>query len=69
MDEGETPPGGHAWSNGFGRVGWGGPMPPPEHGKHRYFFCLYAVSEALPLHSRAGSDAVHSALKGQGAGQ
>lgn len=36
-------------------------MPPPG----RYFFRLYAVSEALPLHSRAGSDAVHSALKGR----
>ncbi|MFD0031429.1 YbhB/YbcL family Raf kinase inhibitor-like protein [Streptomyces sp. NPDC127172] len=66
VDEGETPPDGHVWPNDFGRVGWGGPMPPPGHGEHRYFFRLYAVSEPLPLHGRAGSDAVHRALKGRG---
>ncbi|GAA3368000.1 YbhB/YbcL family Raf kinase inhibitor-like protein [Streptomyces sannanensis] len=63
--EGETPPGGHEWPNDFGRVGWAGPMPPPGHGPHRYFFRLWAVSEPLPLHGRAKSDAVHRALKGR----
>jgi Raf kinase inhibitor-like YbhB/YbcL family protein len=65
VGEGETPPGGHEWPNGFGRVGFGGPMPPPGHGRHRYFFRLYAVSEPLPLHGRADSDALHRALKGR----
>ncbi|MEV7521362.1 YbhB/YbcL family Raf kinase inhibitor-like protein [Streptomyces sp. NPDC091371] len=63
--EGAVPPGGREWPNGFGRVGWNGPMPPPGHGRHRYFFRLYAVSEPLPLPERPGSDAVHRALKGR----
>ncbi|MGI5141692.1 MULTISPECIES: YbhB/YbcL family Raf kinase inhibitor-like protein [unclassified Streptomyces] len=35
VGEGEVPAGGHAWPNDFGRVGWGGPMPPPGHGPRR----------------------------------
>ncbi len=27
----------------FGAPGWGGPCPPPGHGKHRYQFTLYAL--------------------------
>ncbi|MEU6068875.1 MULTISPECIES: YbhB/YbcL family Raf kinase inhibitor-like protein [Streptomyces] len=63
--EGEPPPGGQEWPNGFGRTGWGGPMPPPGHGAHRYFFRLWALSEALPLHGRPTADAVHRAVKGR----
>ncbi|MFE9927058.1 YbhB/YbcL family Raf kinase inhibitor-like protein [Streptomyces sp. NPDC005774] len=63
--EGEPPPGGQEWPNGFGRMGWGGPMPPPGHGAHRYFFRLWAVSESLPLHGRPTADAVHRAVKGR----
>ncbi|MGW2561523.1 YbhB/YbcL family Raf kinase inhibitor-like protein [Streptomyces sp. NPDC001514] len=63
--EGEPPPGGQEWPNGFGRVGWGGPMPPPGHGAHRYFFRLWAVSESLPVHGRPTADAVHRAVKGR----
>ncbi|TWE15792.1 YbhB/YbcL family Raf kinase inhibitor-like protein [Kitasatospora atroaurantiaca] len=63
--EGETPVGAHSWPNDFGRTGWGGPMPPPGRGAHRYFFRLYAVSEPLPLHGRPTVDAVHRALKGR----
>jgi phosphatidylethanolamine-binding protein (PEBP) family uncharacterized protein len=46
-------------------VGWGGPLPPPGHGAHRYFFRLFAVSEALPLHGHVSSDSVHQALNGR----
>ncbi|QHC22231.1 YbhB/YbcL family Raf kinase inhibitor-like protein [Streptomyces sp. GS7] len=63
--EGEVPQGGQEWPNGFGRVGWAGPMPPPGHGVHRYFFRLWAVSEPLSLHGRPTADAVHHAVKGQ----
>jgi Raf kinase inhibitor-like YbhB/YbcL family protein len=35
--------------NDFGRVGYGGPMPPPGHGRHRYYFRLYALGENLHL--------------------
>jgi Raf kinase inhibitor-like YbhB/YbcL family protein len=33
----------------FGRVGYGGPMPPKGHGRHRYFFRLYALGHAVDL--------------------
>ena len=29
--------------NDFGRAGYGGPMPPPGHGTHHYFFWLLAL--------------------------
>ncbi len=35
--------------NGFGRLGWGGPCPPPGSGDHHYVFTLYALSTALDL--------------------
>jgi Raf kinase inhibitor-like YbhB/YbcL family protein len=65
VEEGGTPPGGREWPNGFGRVGWGGPMPPPGHGAHRYFFRLFAVSEPLPLHGQVSCHSVHQALNGR----
>ncbi|MFJ9575491.1 YbhB/YbcL family Raf kinase inhibitor-like protein [Streptomyces sp. NPDC101191] len=63
--EGQKPQGGLPWPNGFGRVGWAGPMPPPGHGPHRYFFRLYALSAPLPLHGNPGAEDVHAALKGR----
>jgi Raf kinase inhibitor-like YbhB/YbcL family protein len=33
----------------FGRVGYGGPMPPKGHGVHHYHFKLYALDQALDL--------------------
>jgi Raf kinase inhibitor-like YbhB/YbcL family protein len=33
----------------FGRVGYGGPMPPKGHGRHRYVFRLYALDRPLVL--------------------
>jgi hypothetical protein len=40
----DAPPQG---TNGFGRVGWGGPCPPS--GEHRYVFRLLALDEVLGL--------------------
>ena len=38
--------------NDFGRIGYGGPLPPP--GKpHRYFFRLFALDAEVPLGPRA----------------
>lgn len=39
--------------NDFGRVGYGGPCPPPGHGPHHYHFRVLALSrERLDLPSR-----------------
>lgn len=36
-------------SNDFGKTGYGGPMPPPGHGKHHYFFWLLAINRETEL--------------------
>jgi len=49
--------------NDFGRVGYGGPCPPP--GKpHRYFFKLYALDTKLNLKAGATKADVERAMKG-----
>jgi Raf kinase inhibitor-like YbhB/YbcL family protein len=35
--------------NSFGKTGYGGPMPPPGHGVHHYFFWLLALDAELDL--------------------
>lgn len=35
--------------SGFGKPGYGGPMPPPGHGIHHYFFVLMALDQELDL--------------------
>lgn len=49
--------------NDFGRIGYGGPCPPP--GKpHRYFFKLYALDAALRLEAGATKADVERAMQG-----
>jgi Raf kinase inhibitor-like YbhB/YbcL family protein len=49
--------------NDFGKVGYGGPCPPP--GKpHRYFFKLYALDAKLGLKAGATKANVERAMKG-----
>ncbi|MDE2149799.1 MAG: YbhB/YbcL family Raf kinase inhibitor-like protein [Gammaproteobacteria bacterium] len=38
-----------AGKNDFGKTGYGGPMPPPGHGKHHYYFWLLALNDELNL--------------------
>lgn len=35
--------------NDFGNSGYGGPMPPPGHGPHHYYFWVLALDRALDL--------------------
>ncbi len=49
--------------NDFGKIGYGGPCPPP--GKpHRYFFKLYALDVKLNLKAGATKADVERAMKG-----
>jgi len=38
-----------AGANDFGNTGYGGPMPPPGHGRHHYFFWVFALDQDLGL--------------------
>lgn len=51
--------------NDFGRVGWGGPCPPPGSGDHRYVFTLFAVSSPLGLSAGASAAQVRAAAEGR----
>ena len=35
--------------NDFGNIGYGGPMPPPGHGTHHYYFWVLALNSMLSL--------------------
>lgn len=51
--------------NGFGRIAYGGPCPPPGHGPHRYFFKLSALDVAsLGLAPGASKTEVLNAMSG-----
>jgi Raf kinase inhibitor-like YbhB/YbcL family protein len=49
--------------NDFGKIGYGGPAPPPGK-SHRYFFKLYALDTALDLAPGATKDQLLAAMKG-----
>ena len=48
----------------FGETAWGGPMPPPGSGTHRYFFKVYALDTTLSLNPGANKDEVLAAANG-----
>jgi len=56
------PDGSKQGRNDFGRVGYGGPCPPPGR-PHRYFFTLYAVDRKLGLAPGATKAQLVKALK------
>ncbi len=49
--------------NDFGRIGYGGPSPPPGR-PHRYFFKIYALDIELPLEAGATKSDVEAAADG-----
>jgi Raf kinase inhibitor-like YbhB/YbcL family protein len=56
---------GRAGRNDFGRAAYGGPMPPPGHGPHRYVFRLYALDvPTLDLREGASCAEFERALQG-----
>jgi Raf kinase inhibitor-like YbhB/YbcL family protein len=59
----QLPNGARQGRNDFGKIGYGGPCPPP--GKpHRYFFKLYALDVKLGLKAGATKADVERAMKG-----
>jgi len=49
--------------NDFGRIGYGGPCPPPGR-PHRYQFTLYALDQALDLKGGASKKQVLDSIRG-----
>jgi Raf kinase inhibitor-like YbhB/YbcL family protein len=64
----QLPSGARQGRNDFGKIGYGGPCPPPGKG-HRYFFKLYALDAKLNLKAGATKADVERALKGHILGQ
>lgn len=50
--------------NDFGNSGYGGPMPPPRHGVHHYYFKLYALDKAVDLGPGATKKELLRAMEG-----
>jgi Raf kinase inhibitor-like YbhB/YbcL family protein len=48
--------------NSFGKIGYGGPCPPPGGGPHRYFFRIYALDAPLNLKSGSTAEEVRAAM-------
>ncbi|HET8925199.1 MAG TPA: YbhB/YbcL family Raf kinase inhibitor-like protein [Candidatus Acidoferrum sp.] len=59
----EAPGGAKQGRNDFGKIGYGGPCPPPGN-PHRYFFKLYALEANLGLKAGATKAEVERAMKG-----
>ena len=50
--------------NDFGRIGYGGPCPPPGKA-HRYFFRLYALKAKLDVKAGASRNELERAMQGR----
>lgn len=50
--------------NSFGKIGYGGPMPPPDSGTHHYVFTLYALNTDLAVPPGAGKAELLKAMQG-----
>ncbi|HZR26671.1 MAG TPA: YbhB/YbcL family Raf kinase inhibitor-like protein [Vicinamibacterales bacterium] len=61
--KGTLPSGAHQGRNDFGKIGYGGPCPPPGP-PHRYHFALYALDKRLDLRPGATRVQVERAMAG-----
>jgi Raf kinase inhibitor-like YbhB/YbcL family protein len=48
--------------NSWGKIGYGGPMPPPGHGTHHYHFMLYALDAELDVQPGMEKEALLAAM-------
>ncbi|OUL36857.1 hypothetical protein BV372_05220 [Nostoc sp. T09] len=62
--EPKLPNGGVQGKNSFGKLGFGGPCPPPKHGAHRYFFKIFALDQSLDLPPGATKEELLQAMEG-----
>jgi hypothetical protein len=60
----KEPAGAVQGKNDFGKIGYGGPMPPRGHGTHHYHFKLYALDTALNLPPGQTKKQLLAAMKG-----
>ncbi|MCY3020279.1 MAG: YbhB/YbcL family Raf kinase inhibitor-like protein [Planctomycetota bacterium] len=60
----KDPPGARQGTSDFGRIGYGGPMPPKGHGTHHYHLKLYALDAALDLKPGLTKKKLLEAIKG-----
>lgn len=63
LAQAELPTGALQGKSDFGRIGYGGPCPPPGR-PHRYRFTLYALGQALGLKAGASKKQVLDAMQG-----
>jgi Raf kinase inhibitor-like YbhB/YbcL family protein len=63
LAEGETG-GGATGTTDFKETAWGGPMPPPGSGTHRYFFKVFALDSLLELAPGATKAELLKAMEG-----
>ena len=50
--------------NSWGKIGYGGPAPPPGHGVHHYHFRLYALDTVLDVSSGLTKGHLLAAMEG-----
>ncbi len=59
-----VPEGALQGKNSWGKIGYGGPAPPPGHGIHHYHFKLYALGAELSAQSGLTKAELLAAMKG-----
>lgn len=59
-----VPEGAQQGKNSWGRIGYGGPAPPPGHGVHHYHFKLYALDTPLGVEPGLTKAELLSAMEG-----